>query len=326
VPAPHHSKGKPSPSRQPIIKCENISVSYGNKVALDSVSFDIYDGEVFGLLGSNGAGKSTLLSCLARLNRGYKGSLTVLGHEIKKHRETTVSQIALVPQEFSFFSSFTVYENLRFACSCFNIKGKEMQERINSLMADYQLEGLAKMRASSLSGGYKRLLNIAISVVKKPKIILLDEPTAGLDVEMRQEINGAIKRFRAQGATVILTTHYLEDVEDVCDRVALLSLGKVVAYGTIDELVAKHGGPYNIILSDISAGMDRLIRSIEKSKLFVKAIPGENKLHLVCPQESIVEALSEISAITSSNRVRIGKIDVREPSLNKVFLGTVGLK
>ncbi|HQT44430.1 MAG TPA: ABC transporter ATP-binding protein, partial [Candidatus Micrarchaeota archaeon] len=241
-----------------LVAASNLVVKYPNKVALDNVSFDIYEGEIFALLGSNGAGKSTMLSCLCRQKTDYSGSILINGKEAKDNRDNVISTVALVPQEFSFFLDFSVRENLDFAARMYGLPGNQRKQAIEAMLAEYHLANFANVRARNLSGGYKRLLNIAMSVIKDPKLVLLDEPTAGLDVSMRKLINGAIRRFKRKGVSVVLTTHYLEDVEEVADRVMMLSLGKLLSVGTLSELIAKNGGPYAIILSQISGDINRL--------------------------------------------------------------------
>ncbi len=313
-----------SSRREVIIKAENLSVKYKDRNALDSISFEVYEGEIFALLGSNGAGKSTLLSCLCRENRNYTGSLTIGGYEVKKNRAVVLAQVAFVPQEYSFFFDFTVHENLRFAALMFNIPKEEREARINAMLEEYNLDKFAKVRAKNLSGGYKRLLNIAISVIKDPKIVLLDEPTAGLDVSMRQLINNTIRKFKSRGVSVILTTHYLEDVEEVCDRAVLLTLGKVLAIGPLEELIRAQGGPYVIILSEISGDVKQLFKRAAGLEHFTKVVPLDDRIYFLAPQENITECLHEVSALLSMKNVSIGKIAIREPSLNKVFLGAFG--
>jgi|GEM_PF-979458 len=310
--------------RLSLIHAENLTVKYENRFALDAVSFDIFEGEVFALLGSNGAGKSTILSCISRIKRNYDGSLLVLGKEAKHSRNAVLSTVALVQQEYSFFRDFTVFENLRFACNSFNIANKETNARIQFLLEEYKLEKFRDIKAKNLSGGYKRLLNIAMSVVKDPKIILLDEPTAGLDIEMRELINKIIKKFKRNGITVVLTTHYLEDVEQVSDRVALLSLGKLVAIGPIGELIAQKGGPYLVVLSDIGCPMESLEERMGKLKHFDKIVALEDRFYLVAPQKNIGMCMKELSGVFAAAGTKIGKIEIHEPSLNKVFLGIVG--
>ena len=243
---------------------------------------------------------------------------------MKKNRAIVLAQVAFVPQEYAFFLDFTVYENLRFAALMFNITKNEREGRIQAMLAEYNLEKFANARARNLSGGYKRLLNIAMSVIKDPKIVLLDEPTAGLDVSMRQLINNTIRKFKRRGLSVILTTHYLEDVEEVCDRAVLLSLGKVLAIGPLEELIRAQGGPYVIILSEITGDVKQLFKKAAGLANFTKVVPLNDKIYFLAPQENISECLHEVSLLLSMKNVGIGKIAIREPSLNKVFLGAFG--
>ncbi len=318
----------PSPASNPnpkvIVSASNVFVKFPSKIALDNVSFEIYEGEIFALLGTNGAGKSTILSCLCRQKTDYEGSLLVNGREVKEDRENVISTVALVPQEYSFFFDFTVNENLEFAARMYGLPGNVRKKAIDTMIEEYHLGKFVNVRARNLSGGYKRLLNIAMSVIKDPKLVLLDEPTAGLDVSMRKLINEAIKRFKRKGVSVVLTTHYLEDVEAVADRVMMLSLGKLLSIGTLSELIAKNGGPYTIILSDISGDVEKLTSIIMRFKSFEKIVPLQNTIYLIASQEKIGDCLAELSGVFASNKFQINKIDIKEPSLNRAFLGIAG--
>jgi len=317
---PSQEKKKP----QIAIDVQGLTVKYPDRTALDAVSFQVMNGEIFALLGSNGAGKSTLFSCLARINCNYDGSLELFGEEVKESRERVISDVALVPQEHAFFQEFTVYQNLKFGCEIFNLFGKEAEERVAGAMQEFRLEAFRDIKAKNLSGGYKRLLNLALAMLKGPKVVLLDEPTAGLDVSMRAVINGAIRKLKMNGKTVILTTHYLEDAEEVCDRAVLLSLGKVISVGTLDELLVKKGGPYLIVLSEITGDFDMLAKQVDALPGFEKNMALGGKIYLVAQQKNIALCLSKIAKLMDGRNARIGKIYVREPSLNRVFLGIGG--
>ena len=203
--------------------------------ALDDVSFDIQQGEFFGLLGPNGAGKTTLISILAGLSRASSGSVTVHGHDVLSDYANARRALGVVPQELVFDPFFSVREALRIQSGYFGIKNNDAW--IDELLASLGLADKANANMRQLSGGMKRRVLVAQALVHKPQVIVLDEPTAGVDVELRQTLWQFIAKLNKQGSTVLLTTHYLEEAEALCSRIAMLKLGKVVALAQTSELL-----------------------------------------------------------------------------------------
>ena len=215
-----------------IIKIKNLTKSYKTKKALNNVSFDINEGELFGLLGVNGAGKTTLIKILCLLSKKTSGSVVINGLDIENDAEKIKEIIAVSPQETAIANNLTVKENLEFFA---NIYGKDNSEILNELINDFDLSSVLTDKAKTLSGGYKRRLSIAVALISKPKILFLDEPTLGLDVFSRRELWQIIKKLQKR-TTIILTSHYLEEIENLCQRVAILSKGNLVKIGTIQEI------------------------------------------------------------------------------------------
>ena len=203
--------------------------------ALDDVSFEIAEGEFFGLLGPNGAGKTTLISILAGLSRATAGLVTVLGHDVQKEYAAARRSLGVVPQELVFDPFFSVREALRIQSGYFGIRGNDAW--IDELLASLGLEDKASANMRQLSGGMKRRMLVAQALVHKPPVIVLDEPTAGVDVELRQALWQFISSLNRQGHTVLLTTHYLEEAEALCTRIAMLKQGKVVALANTADLL-----------------------------------------------------------------------------------------
>nr|WP_242508467.1 ABC transporter ATP-binding protein [Rhodocyclus purpureus] len=208
--------------------------------ALDGVSLDIERGEFFGLLGPNGAGKTTLISCLAGLARPDAGHLSVLGHDVVSDYRNARRLLGVVPQELVFDPFFSVRETLRLQSGYFGIRNND--DWIDEILAELDLTGKADTNMRRLSGGMKRRVLVAQALVHKPPVIVLDEPTAGVDVELRQGLWAFVSRLNREGTTVILTTHYLEEAEALCGRIAMLKQGKVVALDTTANLLARHSG------------------------------------------------------------------------------------
>jgi ABC-2 type transport system ATP-binding protein len=231
----------PSPSgSQPAIRFDQVSKTYqgarGSFKALDSVSFDIQQGEFFGLLGPNGAGKTTLISVLAGLARASSGHVAVMGHDVVADYAAARKSLGIVPQELVFDPFFSVRETLRIQSGYFGIKHNDAW--IDEVLAELGLADKAGANMRQLSGGMKRRVLVAQALVHRPPVIVLDEPTAGVDVELRQTLWRFIARLNREGHTVLLTTHYLEEAEALCGRIAMLKQGRVVALDKTSQLLA----------------------------------------------------------------------------------------
>ncbi|MBL8330700.1 MAG: ABC transporter ATP-binding protein [Rubrivivax sp.] len=224
----------------PAIQFQRVGKTYsgarGSTRALDGVSFDIEPGEFFGLLGPNGAGKTTLISILAGLTRATEGSVRVMGHEVVADYAAARRSLGIVPQELVFDPFFSVRETLRIQSGYFGVKGNEAW--IDEVLAELGLADKAQANMRQLSGGMKRRVLVAQALVHRPPVIVLDEPTAGVDVELRQTLWKFIARLNREGHTVLLTTHYLEEAEALCGRIAMLKQGRVVALDKTSALLA----------------------------------------------------------------------------------------
>jgi ABC-2 type transport system ATP-binding protein len=222
------------------IAIKGISKHYGALQALDDVSLNIHEGEFFGLLGPNGAGKTTLISILAGLCKPDQGSASIMGVDVQSTNREARRMLGVVPQELVFDPFFTVRETLRFQSGYFGIRNNDAW--IDEIMANLDLTGKADSNMRSLSGGMKRRVLVAQALVHRPPVIVLDEPTAGVDVELRQSLWQFISRLNHDGHTIVLTTHYLEEAEALCQRIAMLKQGKVVALDTTANLLSRFGG------------------------------------------------------------------------------------
>ena len=217
-----------------VVKC------FGSLRALDGVSLEIAEGEFFGLLGPNGAGKTTLISCLAGLVRPDQGKLTVMGCDVHGDYREARRRLGVVPQELVFDPFFSVRETLRIQSGYFGIRNND--DWIDEILENLDLTAKANVNMRRLSGGMKRRVLVAQALVHKPPVIVLDEPTAGVDVELRQGLWQFVQRLNREGHTVILTTHYLEEAETLCGRIAMLKQGRVVAFDTTSNLLARFAG------------------------------------------------------------------------------------
>ena len=297
--------------------CSLLSVSFSS----DDLSFDVYEGEILGLLGPNGSGKSTTINCLLSLLNFQHGSIKILGKEMTPESYDIKSKIGVVFQEIAVFEELTVYENIDYFCGLY-IKDKETRKKyVEDAIKLVGLESYKKFYPKQLSGGLLRRLNIACGVAHKPKIIFLDEPTVAVDPQSRNNILDGIKKLRDDGATILYTTHYMEEVEILCDRIIILDKGKIIAQGTNEELkdLAKIEEKITVEVDSISAEILEKIKefktveevSLNKNTLLVTYKKGNNNL------KKLIDFLEE-------NKITYNKIFSERPTLNDVFLELTG--
>ena len=218
----------------------NVVKSFSSLRALDGISLEIEEGEFFGLLGPNGAGKTTLISCLAGLTRADAGSLSVMGHDVVTDYREARRNLGMVPQELVFDPFFSVRETLQIQSGYFGLRRND--DWIDEILHHLDLTSKAHVNMRRLSGGMKRRVLVAQALVHKPPVVVLDEPTAGVDVELRQGLWQFIRRLNEAGQTIILTTHYLEEAESLCGRIALMKQGRLLALDSTANLMASHAG------------------------------------------------------------------------------------
>jgi len=220
------------------LRVVGLTKRYGATAAVSGLNFDIHEGEIFGLLGPNGAGKTTTIAMLATQRTPSSGDATLFGHSARNEQYLVRQMIGLAPQEVSLYPALTAAENLQFFGRIYGVRESELRERIDKLLALVGLDAHRDNQVSIFSGGMKRRLNLAVSLVHKPKLILLDEPTAGVDPQSREQILKIIESLRDDGNAILYTTHYMEEAERLCDRLGILSEGKLVAAGTLDEMLS----------------------------------------------------------------------------------------
>ena len=304
-----------------IIEIKNLTKEYKNIKAVDNLSFSVDEGEILGLLGPNGSGKTTTINSILSLLNYNKGTIKIFGKEMKPDAYDLKSKIGVVFQEIAVFDELTVYENVDYFCGLY-IDNNEIRK---SYVADaLELVGLndyKKFYPKQLSGGLLRRLNIACGISHKPKVIFLDEPTVAVDPQSRNSIIDGIKKLRKEGATIIYTTHYMEEVEILCDRVIILDKGKIIAEGTVDELkkLAKVEEKITVETNELSEKVLHEISSLKNvlevtyNQGVLKVAFGKGKENLI----SIIEFFKE-------NKIEYSKIFSERPTLNDVFLELTG--
>lgn len=299
----------------PAIRIEDLGKTYaGGKRALDGVSLEVKQGEFFGLLGPNGAGKSTLINILAGLVTKSEGKIDIWGFDIDQHPRNAKLSIGIVPQEILFDPFFTPREALENQAGLYGVPKRE--RRSDELLAAMRLTDKAHAYSRTLSGGMKRRLLVAKAMVHSPPILVLDEPTAGVDIELRQQLWEYVEELHASGVTVILTTHYLEEAEQLCERIAIINHGKVVANEPTRTLLSR-AQEKNVVVT-----VDRDLAEVPENICFDKVVlEGERSLAITY-QKDKVNAGQVLAAL---QRDGLGIVDVvtREPDLEDVFLSLV---
>jgi ABC-2 type transport system ATP-binding protein len=294
----------------PAIQVDAVAKSYGATVALKGVSLTIPRGEFFGLLGPNGAGKSTLISIISGLTRLDAGTVKVLGHDTVREYRAARRQLGVVPQELVFDPFFTVREVLRIQAGYYGC-GRDSWPWIEELLARLDLAGKATATIRQLSGGMKRRVLIAQALVHKPPVVILDEPTAGVDVELRRTLWKFTRELHAQGTTVVLTTHYLEEAEELCSRIAILDKGEVKALEPTRDILSRH--PFRMLKLRIE-GRAALPPALAA---FVTLHKGED-LELKLKRDE--QPLGDVLDALRTAGLRVLDVKTREPSLEDVFL------
>jgi ABC-2 type transport system ATP-binding protein len=293
----------------PAISFQSVSKTYttgrGSFRALDGVGFDIEEGEFFGLLGPNGAGKTTLISILAGLVRATSGSVLVRGHDVQKDYAQARRQLGVVPQELVFDPFFTVREALRIQSGYFGVRDND--DWIDELLSSLGLADKATSNMRQLSGGMKRRVLVAQALVHKPPVIVLDEPTAGVDVELRQTLWQFVARLNKEGSTVLLTTHYLEEAEALCSRIAMLKQGRVIALDRTSELLKSAAS--NVLRFKTDAMLPWAIAQHARITGRIVQLPAQNA-HEV---EQLLAAIREAG-------VAVEDVEMRKADLEDVFI------
>lgn len=231
-----------------MLRLRDLRKKFGSTVAVDGVSLEIRPGEIFGLLGPNGAGKSTTIGIAVGLVRPDSGEVDLEGHGSASHRHVR-ARMGLAPQALAVYDDLTGEENVRFFGRLYGLGGQALDQRAAAVLEQVGLTAKAHDRAKTYSGGMKRRLNLAVALVHDPALILLDEPTAGVDPQSRNNILDLVRSLKSQGRTVVYTTHYMEEAQRLCDRVAIVDRGRVLALDTVDNLVARFGGKTAVVAS-----------------------------------------------------------------------------
>ncbi|MCZ7355641.1 MAG: ABC transporter ATP-binding protein [Candidatus Methanoperedens sp.] len=305
---------------EPIIEIRGLSKSYGNFSALNNVSLSIEKGTIFGLLGPNGAGKSTLIKVLSCQSRPTSGRAYISGLDVVNDKKEVLSIIGVVPQEHSFYDELTVNENLEYFGSLYGIPVIEIKKRGHRILEMLQLGDKSASFAGTLSGGMKTRLNIACALVHKPDVLILDEPSVGLDPVSRKALWNTIRSVNSEGTSVLITTHYMEEADLLCDWIMIMNRGKIVVEGTSEELKKMLGA--RVIQITSAPGDYRSIKSkVELLEAVSSCSIGEKGLKLSLKEDLPLQAIFEIF---ESMGEKIKDVESSRPSLEDVFIHAAG--
>jgi ABC-2 type transport system ATP-binding protein len=306
---------------QSVVEIENLVKRYGDKVAVDHFSLNVNEGEILGLLGPNGSGKTTTINCLLSLLQYDKGAITIFDKEMKPEAYDIKSQIGVVMQNVAVIDTLNVYENVDFFCGLY-IKDKATRKQyVEEALEFTGLTEYKKYKPKKLSGGLLRRLNIACGIAHKPKLIIFDEPTVAVDPQSRNAILEGIRKMNKEGATIIYTSHYMEEVEELCSRVVIMDHGKDIANGTANELKASLMNRETIRVN-LPNKSDEVIKGLKEINHVYKIKEDGDDLIIKCDggEHNLVHVLSYLT----DNNIPFGHVSTELPTLNDVFLEITG--
>ncbi|MCU6747841.1 MULTISPECIES: ABC transporter ATP-binding protein [Lachnospiraceae] len=304
-----------------MIEIKNLVKRYGSLVALDHFNLEVEEGEIFGLLGPNGSGKSTAINCMLALLKYDRGDIRIFGEEMAPDNYRVKKQIGIVLQEVAVFDELNVYENIDYFCGLYIRDKKERKKLVEEALEFVELTEFKKMYPKKLSGGLLRRLNIACGIAHKPRLIILDEPTVAVDAQSRNKILEGMKALNRQGSTIIYTSHYMEEVEQICTRIAIMDHGRNVAEGTKEELksMIKMG---EMVTVEAVALTEEQLQEIQEIPHVFEVLYKEQILTVRCTKAK--HNLIRILTYMQEREIDFGRVFSELPTLNDVFLEITG--
>jgi ABC-2 type transport system ATP-binding protein len=306
-----------------ILEVKNLVKKYGDFIAVKGISFDIQEGEIFSLLGPNGAGKTTTISVLSTLFAPTGGEATIGGHSVPNEPMAVRNLIGVVPQELALYDDLSAHENLIFWGQMYGLSGRALRDRVKEVLEQIGLADRARERVKTYSGGMKRRVNIGAGLLHKPKLLFMDEPTVGIDPQSRRAILDSVKDLNKQGMTVLYTTHYMEEAQELSNRVGIIDHGELIALGTQSELTHQVGENDTLILHiDEGQNAEALAAAARKIRSVLKADVTDHTVAVIAPEAEDIMA----PCVTAANElgIKIRSVDIREPNLEAVFLNLTG--
>jgi len=308
-----------------LVTVNNLTKNYGDFCAVDSLSFSVGESEIFGFLGPNGAGKSTTLSIITTLIDFDKGKVTIDGYDINKNKTEAKRLMGMVPQDIAIYHHLSALENVKFFASLYGLKGVKLDKAAKEALEFVGLSDRMKMRPKQMSGGMQRRLNIACGIAHNPKLIVMDEPTVGVDAQSREHILNSIRILREKGTTVIYTSHYMQEVEEICDRIAIIDKGKLVTIGTQEELVSSVTDMQSFFITT-KFPADFEIEAFKKKIIYLPGVKNVSvdeqmiRVDIQVGKNSITKILEEVIG----RNLPIHNISSEVPNLDTTFLTLTG--
>ncbi|MBW9145926.1 ABC transporter ATP-binding protein [Clostridium sp. CM028] len=306
-----------------IVKIKGLTKKFGDFTAVDNIDFSIKEGEIYGLLGPNGAGKSTIINMICGLITTTKGSIEILGKDNQKNSNNAKRNIGVVPQDIAVYEDLTCLENVKFFASLYGLKGEELKKKAFDALEFVGLSDKAKSMPASFSGGMKRRLNIACAIAHTPKLLIMDEPTVGIDPQSRNHILDSVKKLNERGCTIIYTTHYMEEVEAISTMISIIDHGKVIVTGTKEELKAIVTDKNTVEVTVIDGTVINE-EQLKELKGVTNVLINENKVKIDSLKE--INNLDKIILYFTDNGIPIENIENKVPDLETVFLTLTGRK
>ncbi len=297
-----------------ILELRGLGKDYGERTAVGAIDLDVIEGEILGLLGPNGAGKTTTISMVCGVVTPSRGTVVIGATSLAKQPRVAKQKLGMVPQDLALYEELSADQNLRYFGSLYGLRGAQLAQRVAWALEVVGLRERAADVVSSYSGGMKRRLNIAAGLVHQPRVLVLDEPTVGVDPQSRNHIFETVRALRARGMTVIYTSHYMEEVEALCDRVAIMDAGAIVAVGTVGELVAKYAG--RGLEFELAGDIDAAARAAEA----LAEVERAGSVLRVTPRAGVAPVLAAIEAAGAT----IARIESRQANLETAFLSLTG--
>lgn len=306
-----------------MLQAENIKKAYGKKAIVKGISFSLRKGESFGLLGPNGAGKSTTISMISGLVPLDGGEITVGGYVIGKDTNKAKQKIGIVPQEIALYPTLTAQENLVFWGKMYGLTHGEAKKRSAEVLEYVGLTERAKDKIETFSGGMKRRINIGAALMHKPELLIMDEPTVGIDPQSRNHILETVKQLNETGMTVIYTSHYMEEVEYLCDRIGIIDQGEMIAIGTKNDLCSRLGG--DTIIQMTVSGADEGFLSAVRSLAYVNDVTvNESELKIEVAAAHHEKVVTSLLTEAAAHQTNLLSLQVQEPNLERLFLNLTG--
>jgi len=303
------------------IQVKNLTKSFGSFQAVQGVDFIVKQGEILSLLGPNGAGKSTTISMLSGLIAPNDGDAFIMGYSVTSQPKSAKEKLGVVPQDIALYPDLSARENLLFWGKMYDLRGPDLKQRVDEVLEMIGLKERQKDRVEKFSGGMKRRVNIAAALMHKPDVVIMDEPTVGIDPQSRRHILDNVKELNRQGMTVLYTTHYMEEAAELSDHIAIMDQGKIIAFGTHDELIKMVGEQTRIDLT-FNAVVEAIIPAWKEIEGVSGIDSSDGKVTALVDDSN--RALPRLLEVAAQGGVRILSVDITEPNLESVFLHLTG--